>query len=198
MRRPFSSRPRTVAVIVIGGLILMAVVVGPLLGSNKKPAATDPSPSASVLNASYAKSVGFSKTYESAKKSTATGQKGCSDSIESVYENLNKETALISEVLNCKTSGDASASLASGRKEVQVDSSFKIPKQLGASAFASATERPEYLIVWTVGTKVAIVGLDVDIAASSSKSSSVPSKVITKAQKESLVHAALEQNSLYG
>jgi hypothetical protein len=198
VRSFFSSRARTGAAIVIGVLILMAVVAGPLFGSDQNRANTDPSPAASVLDASYAKSVGFSKTYESAKRSAATGQKGCSDSIESVYENLSNKTALISEVLNCKSSGDASASLASGRKEVQIDSSFKVPKELGTSAFASATERPGYLIVWTVGTKVAIAGLDVNIAASSSTSSTVPSKAITQAQKKTLVDAALKQNSLFG
>ena len=198
MKRFFSSRARTVAAVIIGAVILIAVVVGPLLGNGQKFSSGDPSPAASVLDASYAHSVGFSKTYESAKKSITTGQKGCSDSVESVYENLSNQTALISEVLNCKTSGDASASLVSGRKEVQIDSSLRVPKELGTSAFATATEKPEYLVVWTVGRKVAIVGLDVDVAASSSTSSTVPSKPITKAQEETLLNAALKQNALYG
>jgi hypothetical protein len=120
------------------------------------------------------------------------------DSVESVYENLSDQTALISEALNCKTSADAFASLVSGRKEVQIDSSLKVPKELGTSAFATATEKPEYLIIWTAGTKVAVVGLDVNIAASSSTSSTVPSKAITKVQEETLINAALKQNSLYG
>ncbi len=186
------------AAIVIGALILAAVVAGPLLGSGQKSASTNSSPTTAVLDASYAKSVGFSNTNESVKQSTATGQKGCSDSVESVYENLSNQTALISEVVNCKTSADASASLVSGRKEVQIDSSLKVPNQLGTSAFATATEKPEYLVVWTAGTKVAIVGLDVDVAASSSTSSTAPSKSITKAQEETLLNAALKQNSLYG
>ena len=118
--------------------------------------------------------------------------------LQSVYEDLSNQTALISEVLNCKTSADATASLVSGRKEVQIDTSFRIPKELGTSAFATATEKPEYLLVWTVGTKLAIVGLDVSVTASSSTSSTVPSKPITKTQQETLIEAALKQNSLYG
>jgi hypothetical protein len=197
MRKFFSSRARTVVAIVIGALILVGAVVGSLSGGGQKSDSTDPSATASVLDASYAKSIGFSKIYESAKRSTATGQTGCSDSVESVYENLGNQTALISEVLSCKTSAYASRSLASGRKEVQVDSSIKLPSELGRSAFASATEKPEYLVAWAVGTKVAIVGLDVNIAESSTTSSTVLSKPITKAQVETLVNAAVKQNSLY-
>jgi hypothetical protein len=197
VKRFFSSRAKTVTAIAIIVVIVAVVIVGSLIGGGQKSNGNDPSTTA-VLDAAYAKSVGFSKTYESAKKSSDTGQKGCSNSVESIYENLSNQTALISEVLNCKTSADASASLTSGRKEVQIDSALKLPKELGSSAFATATEKPEYLIVWTVGKKVAIVGLDVNIEASTSTSTTAPIRTITKAQQRTLINAAVMQNSLYG
>ncbi len=104
---------------------------------------------------------------------------------------------MISEVVNCKTPAYAAESLTSGRNEVKVDSSIEIPKELGASAFATASEKPEYLLVWTVGSKVSIVGIDVDIAGSSSTSATATSKPITDAQRKTLVNAALKQNSLF-
>lgn len=193
-----SSRARVLVVISVTAVIAVASIAGFLVGGGDTVQTIDLSPAASVLGASYAKSLGFSRTYVAAKKSTMTGERGCSDSVEAVYENLTDQTALISEVVNCKSAGDASASLASGRKELQVDSSMRVPKELGPGAFASATHAPEYLVAWQVGNRVAIVALDVNIAASSSGSSStVPSKPITKSQENTLADAALQQNSLY-
>jgi hypothetical protein len=194
MRGLRSKRAKTVVAIFVCTFALL----GPILIHGQSSKTTTPSPSATVLDASYANSLGFSKTYESAKRSTATGQEGCSGSVESIYENLGNQTALISESVSCKTSADATASLTSGRKEVHVDPGLKIPTQLGTSAFATASEKPDYLIVWTAGDRVAIVGLDVNIAATSSTASTKASKSITKAQEEVLVNAALKQNSLYG
>lgn len=197
MKRFRSSRAKIVAAILVGMLILVATVGGSLFGSGQGRKDSNPSVTASVLDASYARSVGFPETYQSAKKSTKTGQKGCPDSVESIYENLTNKTALISEVLNCNTSSDATASLVSGRKQVKVDLSLTVPNELGSSAFATAAEKPEYLLVWTIGSKVAIVGLDVNIASSSSTSTTTLSQPITNAQRETLIKAALKQNSLY-
>ena len=186
------------AAIVVCILILVGAAVGPLLGAGQHSNKGNPSPTGSVLGASYAKSVGFPDPYQAAKKSTVTGQKGCPNSIESIYENLSNKTALISEVLNCNTSADATASLISGRKQVKVDSSLAVPKELGSSAFATAAEKSEYLVVWTIGTKVAIVGLDVDISGSSSSSSTTTaSPPITKGQQKMLINAALKEDSFY-
>ena len=46
--------------------------------------------------------------------------------------------------------------LAGVRKEVTVDPTVAPPKALGSSAFATATNAPEYLMVWQSGTRVAI------------------------------------------
>ncbi len=191
MWRLRSSKAKVVAALLVGMLVLIAVVEAPFSGRRQNSAANKPSPASSVLDAAFAKSVGFPKTYEAAKKSTITGQKGCSGSVESIYENPSVQTALISEVVNCKSPAYAAESLTSGRDAVKVDSSIKIPKKLGASAFATASEKPEYLVVWTVGSNVSIVGIDVDTAGSSS------SKAITEAQRKTLVNAAVKQNSLF-
>ena len=187
------SLARIMAAILVCLLIVVAAALGPLLGVGQDSKKDTPSPTGSVLDASYAKRIGFPDIYQAAKKSTVTGQKGCPTSIESIYENLSNKTALISEVLNCTTSADATASLISGRKQVKVDTSFAVPKELGSSAFATAAEQPEYLVVWTIGVKVAVVGLDVDISGSSSSSSTATaSPPITKGQQKMLIDAALE------
>jgi hypothetical protein len=197
MRRPHVSKTRVVAILLTGMLVLVVLTVGLSSRGGRNSAGSKPSTTTLVLDPAFAKSVGFPKTYVSARKSTITGQKGCPGSVESVYENLMSKTALISEVVKCKSPTYAAESLTSGRNEVKVDSSIPIPKELGPSAFATDSEKSEYLVVWTVGSNVSIVGIDINIAGSSGTSPAASSTSITEAQQKTLVNAALKQNSLF-
>jgi hypothetical protein len=192
------SWPRTRVVAVIGGAaIVVLVVVGLILATNRNSQSTALTPAASVLSPSYARSAGFPKTLQTAKKTSVTDEKGCTNSVEAVYEDTEGQTGLISDVLNCKSVASASTALAAARKQVATDRSMTVPKELGTSAFASASNAPEYLVVWQAGTRVAITAIDVDIAASANTSSTAASHPLTKSQGTTLGHAALEQNSLY-
>jgi hypothetical protein len=51
-------------------------------------------------------------------------------------------------------------------------------------------------MVWRAGNKVAITAVDVNLAASTTTSSTVPSPPLTQAQQETLVRAAEAQNAL--
>ena len=154
------------------------------------------SPSAVVLDAAYARSIGFPKTLQAAKQSTVTGQKGCSESVEAVYENTGSKTGLISDVLNCGSKASATTALATARKAVKVDTSLTVPKELGPTGFATSSHAPEYLMVWQAGNRVAITAIDVDITASSS-SSTRQSPALSPSQGTTLGNAAVRQNSLY-
>jgi hypothetical protein len=201
MRRVFQSRTTVVAVLgaVAVVVVVVAVIVATSGGSTSGSASTVLSPVDSVLNPGYAKSIGFPKTLQAAKKTTVSAQKGCTDSVEAVYEDALGKTGLISDVLNCASPASASTALASARKQVEVDRSLKVPKGLGSSAFATSSNAPEYLMVWQAGSRVAITALDVDVAASSSTSTSstVAPHPLTQAQEQTLGDAALQQNSLY-
>jgi hypothetical protein len=91
----------------------------------------------------------------------------------------------------------ASSALATARKEAAVDTSITPPKVLGESAFATASQAPEYVVAWRSGSKVAFTALDVNIAASSSTSTTTNSSPLTKSQEGVLINAAITQNSLY-
>jgi hypothetical protein len=192
----------TATKVLLGGgiiVIIVVVVVVTVLVTNKKSSKpTALSATGSVLSPTYAKSIGFPRLVQAAKKTTETNEKGCSDSIDAVYEDGAKQTGLISDVLNCGSTTSASTALAAARKQVTVDPSLKAPAQLGSQAFVTATNAPEYLVVWKSGNRVAITAIDVNVPASSTSSSTtVPSTPITSAQVNTLYKAALQQNSLY-
>ena len=155
-----------------------------------------PSPASSVLSPGYAKSVGFPEIAQSAKTTAVTTEKGCSTTYEAVYEDAARRTALVSDVLNCRSAAAAADVLGAVRRHVRTDGSIRVPKELGSSAFATASDAPQYLVVWKAGSRVAITAIDVDLTGTSA--SEAAPEPLTAAQRETLQHAALRQNSLYG
>jgi hypothetical protein len=197
MSRIAWTRPKIVAVAVVA-LVIVGVAVGQAVsgGTSSSPTKSPAgSRTASLLSADYARSVGYPKTYRKATTTKVTDAKGCSDTDEVVYEDATGDTALLSDTLNCESSSAAASALASVRKQVQTDDSFDLPAELGPSAFATASNDPEYLVAWHTGSHVAIVALDVNVKATSSKSAPRP---LTSSQRQTLIKAAVKQNSLYG
>ena len=201
-----SSKSRIV--IGAGALVVLVVIIVVVLvtqGGNtaSSPSTTSPttsknlSVSGSVLDAAYATKIGFPKTVQAAKQTAVTDQKGCTTSVEAVYEDAGSKTGLISDELNCGSTASATAALAVARKHVTLDSSVAIPKQLGTGAFATDSNAPEYLLVWQAGSRVAITAIDVDVAASASSAGETGAAPLSQSQGQTLGAAALEQNSLY-
>jgi len=203
--RPVMSKSRakrTTIVVAIGGVAIAAVIGGLLIvGGEQSAPRLGSAPSALVLNSTYAKSVGYPKTVQAAAKRAVTTEKGCSASIEAVYEDTAGKTGLISELLKCNSPASATKVLTTFRKSIHVATSIQIPVQLGTTAFATASSAPEYVVAWQVGSGVALTAVDVDIAASSNSSEassgSATSKSITRHQVKVLTDAAIQQNSLY-
>ena len=186
----------------ITGVVIASVIGGLLIfGGEKSAPSLGKAPSALVLNPAYAKSVGYPKTVQAATRRAVTNEKGCSTSIEAVYEDAAGKTGLISDLLKCNSPASAAKVLATFRKSTRVATSIGVPVQLGTTAFATASSAPEYLVAWQVGSGVALSAVDVDIAASSnsseSSSGSATSKSITRGQVKVLTDAAVQQNSLY-
>jgi hypothetical protein len=198
------TRRRVLAISGVVLVVVVAVVVIVLVsgGSSKtttagSSAGTTADPGSLVLAPGDAKSLGFATTVQKAKKTSVKDQKGCTDSVEAVYEDSAKQTGLVSDVLICKSTAAASTALATARKEVTVDSSLQAPQGLGSEAFATASNAPEYLMVWRAGTKVAITAIDLDVTASSTSTTAGSPPPLTAAQEATLKQAALHQNSLY-
>ncbi len=163
--------------------------------SSAVPSSTS-TPTAVVLSPTYAKGAGFPKTLSAARKSAVTSEKGCSSTIGAAYADSVKKTALISSVLICDSPTSASAALADIKNHYGVDSAIAVPVGLGTSAFATASDVPQYLMAWQTGSKVAITAIDVNLAASSTTSSTVASAPLTTTQAKTLGQAAEAQNAL--
>jgi hypothetical protein len=195
MNRDSWTRNRVLA---ISGVILVVVAAAGCSASTPpSTAGTAAQPGSLVLSAGDAKSLGFATTVQAAKKSVVKDQKGCSDSVEAVYEDSANKTGLVSDALICKSASAATSALTAARKEVTVDSALKPPKQLGPEAFATASNAPEYLVVWRAGSKVAITAIDLDVTASSSSTTAATPPPLTASQEATLMQAALKQNALY-
>jgi hypothetical protein len=146
------------------------------------------------IDAGYAKSIGFPKIFQAAKRTKVTAVKGCTESVESVYEDAGATTALLADVLNCKSEKLATMALTAVRKQAIVDRSVQVPSELGKAAFATAREAPEYIIAWQLGTRLAFTAIDVDLKASLGTASRRAS-TLAVSQGKTLTHAAADQNS---
>ena len=155
---------------------------------------TSVSPSRSVLSPTDARSVGFSKTSSPAKRVAVSNEKGCPTSVEAVYEDPAGKSGMISDLLTCRSPAAASAALAAFRRQVHIDRAIRIPSQLGPSAFATASNAPEYIVAWQVGSGIALLAIDTDIAATSTSVTATP---LSKSQTRVLESSAVQQNSLY-
>jgi hypothetical protein len=192
-RRPSPKGVRCAAI----SVAVVSILAAACSSSSTSPTSTTASTAtASVLSPSYAKSAGFPKTLDAAKKSAVTSQKGCLSTTGAVYEDSAKQTALISSILNCDSTASASTAFSAIQKHYGADKAIAVPNGLGTSAFATASIAPQYLMVWQTGSKVAITAIDVDLAASSTTSSTVASPPITTAQEMTLYRAAEAQNAL--
>jgi hypothetical protein len=197
-RRRVLAISGVVLVVVVAVLVIVLVSGGsPKTTTAGTSADTTASPGTLVIAPVDAKGLGFATTVQKAKKTPVKDQKGCTDSVEAVYEDSASKTGLVSDVLICQSTAAASTALATARKEVTVDSSLQTPPGLGSEAFATASNAPEYLMVWRAGTKVAITAIDLDVNASSTSTTVASPPPLTAAQEATLKQAALHQNSLY-
>lgn len=180
-----------VAIAVAAPLLLLVGVTSAIRGGSSN----TPQTGSALLDAGYAKSIGFPRTLEAAKKTRVTTQKGCTDSVESVYEDAGATMGLLTEVVNCNSERSATAALAVARKQMTVDKTVRVPQELGRSAFATANLAPEYLIAWQSGTRLVFTAIDTDVKASSSTTGRSPTSW-TPSQRRTLMRAAVQQNAL--
>ena len=168
-----------------------ALAVGPDAG------ATTPPAGAYVLGPKVARTLGFPVTLRPAKTTAATGVKGCTTAIDAVYLDREKQTGLVSEVVNCRSSTAAAGAVATVRKRFPTDPSIPVPKSLGTGAFGTSSDAPQYLLIWRTGPHVGFTAFDTDIPASTSTTSTTGVlPAITTAQKMVLGKAALAQRAL--
>ena len=188
--RPATATGKWSAGLAVGVVSIAAAACG---ASSAAPTTT---PTAIALSPTYAKSAGFPKTLRAAKSAPITSQQGCTSTVGAVYEDSVNQTALITSLLKCDSPASASSAFALIHKHYAADPGIAVPKGLGASAFASSSIAPQYLMVWHTGSKVAIVAVDTSLAASRTTTSTAASPPLSKAQEMTLYKAAEAQNAL--
>ena len=197
-RSPLGSRVLTIAL--VGSVALMAAACGSSTSSatatSTSAAATSGSPTSLVLSPAYAKSVGFPKTAVAAKTSSKTNEANCSQSAEAAYEDAAGQTGLVSETLVCNSVAAATAALDGVKKQVTPYKALAAPAALGPTAFVTATQAPQYTVIWRNRNLVGVTAIDVGVGASSSTTTTKP-PVLTAAQGATLTAAAVAQNALY-
>jgi hypothetical protein len=175
------------------------VVLAACSSSSSSSTTTTTSPTlstgASVLSPAYARGLGFTKVIQAPKSGKVTDEKGCTSSVEAVYENVAAKTGLISDALNCSSASAAAKALATARKSATLDTAIVLPHSLGSSAFVSSSQAPEYLVAWQAGSRVGITAYDVNTAASSTTTAA--KAPISAAQVAVLTAAAAHQNAGY-
>jgi hypothetical protein len=149
-----------------------------------------------LLPSSYAHKAGFTKVVEKVTTISKTGDKPCPYGAQEAFANASSQVGLVSEALACSTA-DAAAALLTGARSGTSATGANPPKQLGASAIERSSDGSTYAIYWQRGATLEVVGLNTDVPASGSTSTSttLAAPPITRAQQKVLSSAALEQNT---
>jgi hypothetical protein len=175
---------------------VLLVGLGALSALAPPAGAATPPAGAYVIGPRAAHGLGFPTTLRAARETTAKGVKGCSTAVDAVYLDGSRQTGLISEVVNCTSPNAASGALATVRRRLTADATIPVPKELGAGAFATAADAPQYLLIWRTGSHLGFTAFDTDVPATTSTPSTTVLPPITTAQTSLLGRAALTQRAI--
>jgi cyclophilin family peptidyl-prolyl cis-trans isomerase len=181
----------------IGATVVAAVVsifVGPAAG-----AASASKPSTSVLvPVSAAKAAGFSKVVNAPTTSTSTQVTGCPDGAQEEFASASGTLGLVSEVLYCSSTSDATKILQSIATSGNAQAGLNPPKSLGSTAVERLGSDSTYLIAWRHGTAFELTGLSTDLPASSTTSTTTGTSVpLTAHDQQLLANAATQQSARF-
>jgi cyclophilin family peptidyl-prolyl cis-trans isomerase len=178
-------------------LLLFGCAIGPLTAVAG--AAQSGQPPVSVLvPLAAARADGFTKVVHAASASTSTQVSGCPDGAEAEYANASGKLGLISEVLYCTAPSGATGLLHNISSSGQAKKGLHPPKALGATALERVSSDSTYLIVWRRGAALELVGLNTNLPASSTTSTTSGSVVpLSPHEQQLLVSAASQQNGRF-
>ena len=181
----------------------LAVTVAAFLGLTVAvPAATGSTagskPSTNVLvPVSAAKEAGFTEVVSAPSASTETSVTGCPDGVQEEFANASAKLGLVSEVLYCASSADATKLLENVVSTGKAQAGRTPPKGLGSTAVERAESGSSYLIAWRRGTAFELTGLSTDISSSSTTSTTTPTVPLTAHDQQVLANAATQQNARF-
>jgi cyclophilin family peptidyl-prolyl cis-trans isomerase len=181
----------------MAGMALL--LLGSSIGAPVAGAATSAGPPVSVLvPLAAARAAGFTKVVHAASASTDTQVSGCADGAEAEYASASGKLGLISEVLYCTAPAGATGLLQSISSSGQAKKGLDPPKALGATALERVSSDSTYLIVWRRGAALELVGLNTNLPASSTTSTtSGPVVPLSPHEQQVLTNAASQQNGRF-
>lgn len=178
--------------------LTVSVLVGLMAAVPAATAATTArKPSTSVLvPASAAAKAGFTKVVSAPTATTDTSVTGCPDGTQEEFANASGDLGLVSEVLYCESTADATTLLKNFVAQGKTQAGQTPPKGLGSTAAERAGSDSTYLIVWRHGAAIELTGLSTDLSSSSSTSTTTATSVpLTAHDQQVLSNAATEQNA---
>jgi cyclophilin family peptidyl-prolyl cis-trans isomerase len=181
----------------IGTATVAAVFAATVVAPAATGASSASKPSTSVLvPESAAKGAGFTKVVNAPFVSTTTNVTGCPDGAQEQFSSKSGLLNLISEVLYCKSTAEATTLLQGIASSDQQQAGLSPPKTLGSTAIARLAANSTYIIAWRRGTAVEVTGLSTG-QPSSSTTSTTTSVPLTARNKQVLAAAATQQNSRF-
>jgi cyclophilin family peptidyl-prolyl cis-trans isomerase len=178
------------------GATLVALVSPIVMGGTAASAASATKPTTTVLvPVAAAKAAGFTTAVDAPTASTSTGVTGCPYGAQEEFAATTGNLQLISEVLFCKTVGDASTLLKSVKSNGQAQPGLSPPKALGSTAVERLGSNSTYLIAWRRGSAFELTGISTGSSSTStSTSTTAPTVPLSASGQQDLVKAATEQN----
>jgi len=190
------NRARLPALVLAVGLLSGGLAVLECLPAGASVNSVEGAPTKGLLTAGEAGRLGFTKSVGKPLTSKKTGVVGCAIGAQAEFEDAKRATGVLSEVLVCKSANVPAGLMVKAKKAATTPLSQKPPKSLGVTAFERAAGSSTYAIYWQRGKLLELVAIDVNIPASSS-STTTPVSVapLTAKQQQTLIKAALEQDT---
>ena len=181
------------------GATVVAVVASVFVGPAAGAAASASKPSTSVLvPVSAAKAAGFANVVNAPTTSTNTQVTGCPDGAQEEFASASGTLGLVSEVLYCSSTSDATKILQSIATSGNAQAGLSPPKSLGSTAVERLGSDSTYLIAWRRGTAFELTGLSTDLPASSTTSTTTGTSVpLTAHDQQVLASAATQQSARF-
>jgi cyclophilin family peptidyl-prolyl cis-trans isomerase len=199
-RRSFVSKLTLKLVVVASIGATVAALVGPAVVDSAAAATYAASkPSTSVLvPVSAAQAAGFTKVVNAPTTSTATGVTGCPYGAQEEFANASGTLELVSEVLYCESTADATKLLKSVASNGKAQAGLTPPKGLGSTAVERVGSDSSYLIAWSRGAGFELTGLSTSPPSSSTTSTTAGTPVpLTAHDKQVLANAATQQSARF-
>jgi hypothetical protein len=190
-----------VSLAIVAGVVLPVTLLAQQVPAGASTAPPPKTLAHDLVAATYLQHQGFTKAIEKTKTTGKTGQKGCPNGAQEIYENpTGQESGVEVEIVACTTVKAATTLISMAKSSASASSSSTPPKKLGSSAIeqSGGGSSPSYAVYWQRGKLLGLVVYTTNIKASSSSTSTsttVAAPPITSTEQAMLTRVALEQDS---